>query len=81
MKVLFQEISRYQDSAPTTALVEVEGNLQDNLAAILVMAGYCPNLDDANECIQYYKGDNIIVKDDCVCLWGEEVDVIITVVG
>lgn len=84
MKVLVQSIGRYQDTTPLNIFVELEGDkLTDQLVLeCLVKSNHCPDMEDAQEMMEYHTDDNLITRDEqCVCFWGEEDDCIITVIG
>ncbi len=72
MKVLFQHISRYQDSVPNSKVLEVEGDSLTKANVQKMMEDY---FDDDTD---FTSGD-ISKSKKCWCIWGEEEDTIITV--
>lgn len=70
---MFQHISRYQDAVPTNRFMEVEGQTltKDNVQKLME--------DFFDDDTDFTSGDNISKSKGCWCIWGEEEDVIITV--
>lgn len=80
MKVLFQYIYRSQESTPDTSVVQIVGSteLTNEVLAQIISQHFGDVLyEDALEDVQNW--DDIGVDDGCTCLWGEETDMIFTI--
>ena len=74
MKVLFQVVDRYQESVPDNKFYDVEGDSLNEEVVLKLMSEY---YDDEFTEIGKYR--ELSKSQQCWCVWGEETDIIVTV--
>lgn len=78
MKVLFQSVDRYQESVPSFKQYEVEGDCLNEEVVLKLMSDFYEDFYE-DEITEFGKYQELSKSDKCWCVWGEETDVIVTV--